>query len=68
MMETGRAVQDLDECGATSRSTSLRQADKQLDDKQIAAMAIINDLTELTRNTVYYAATGVRLLNPFAGS
>ncbi len=34
-------------------------------DKQIAATAIINDLTMVTRNTAHYAPTGVRLLNPF---
>ena len=35
-------------------------------DKQIAATALINDLTVVTRNTAHYAPTGVRLLNPFA--
>lgn len=34
-------------------------------DEQIAATAIINDLTVVTRNTAHYAPTGVRLLNPF---
>jgi predicted nucleic acid-binding protein len=34
-------------------------------DKQIAATAIINDLTVVTRNTAHYSATGVRLFNPF---
>ena len=34
-------------------------------DKQIAATAIINDLTVVTRNVAHYAPTGVRLLNPF---
>jgi toxin FitB len=37
-------------------------------DKQIAATAIINDLTVVTRNTAHYAPTGVRLLNPFTES
>jgi toxin FitB len=37
-------------------------------DKQIAATAIINDLTVVTRNTTHYAPTGVRLLNPFTES
>ena len=36
-------------------------------DKQIAAIALINDLTVVTRNTADFAATGVKLLNPFAG-
>jgi len=34
-------------------------------DKQIAATAIINDLTVVTRNTAHYSATGVRVFNPF---
>ena len=36
-------------------------------DKQIAAIALIHDLTVVTRNTADYASTGARLLNPFAG-
>jgi toxin FitB len=34
-------------------------------DKQIAAIALVNDLTVVTRNTADFAGTGVRLLNPF---
>jgi predicted nucleic acid-binding protein len=34
-------------------------------DKQIAATAVINDLTVATRNTAHYAGTGVRVFNPF---
>ena len=37
-------------------------------DKQIAATALINDLTVVTRNTAHYAPTGVRVLNPFTES
>jgi predicted nucleic acid-binding protein len=37
-------------------------------DKQIAAIALINDLTVVTRNTADFAGTGVRLLNPFAAA
>jgi hypothetical protein len=33
--------------------------------KQIAATALIHDLTVVTRNTEHFAATGVRLSNPF---
>lgn len=36
-------------------------------DKQIAATALIHDLTVVTRNTDDFASTGVRLLNPFDG-
>ena len=34
-------------------------------DKQIAATALVYDLTLVTRNSGDFAATGVRLLNPF---
>ncbi|MDB6009639.1 MAG: putative glycosyl hydrolase [Gammaproteobacteria bacterium] len=37
-------------------------------DKQIAATAIINELTVVTRNIANYAPTGVGLLNPFSES
>ena len=33
--------------------------------KQIAATALIHDLTVVTRNTEHFAPTGVRLKNPF---
>ena len=34
-------------------------------DKQIAAIALLHDLTLVTRNTADFKRTGVRLLNPF---
>jgi predicted nucleic acid-binding protein len=34
-------------------------------DKQIAAIALLHDLTVVTRNTDDFAGCGVRLLNPF---
>jgi predicted nucleic acid-binding protein len=34
-------------------------------DKQIAATALIHDLTLVTRNTPDFAGTGVRLFDPF---
>lgn len=34
-------------------------------DKQIAAIALVYDLTVVTRNTADFAGTGVRLINPF---
>jgi predicted nucleic acid-binding protein len=34
-------------------------------DKQIAATALIYDLTLVTRNVAHYQGTGVRLINPF---
>ncbi len=35
-------------------------------DKQIAAIALVNDLTVVTRNTADFVGTGVRLMNPFS--
>ena len=34
-------------------------------DKQIAATALIHDLTVVTRNTDHYEPTGVKIVNPF---
>ncbi len=34
-------------------------------DKQIAAIALLHDLTVVTRNTADFSGCGVRLLNPF---
>jgi predicted nucleic acid-binding protein len=34
-------------------------------DKQIAAIALVNDLTVVTRNTGDFAGTGAKLKNPF---
>lgn len=35
-------------------------------DKQIAATALIHDLTVVTRNTDHYEPTRVKMVNPFA--
>lgn len=35
-------------------------------DKQIAATALIHDLTVVTRYTAHYEPTGVKIVNPFA--
>jgi predicted nucleic acid-binding protein len=37
-------------------------------DKQIAAVALVNDLTLVTRNTADFKGMGVKLLNPFLSS
>jgi hypothetical protein len=39
--------------------------DQHIVDRQIAAIALVYDLTVVTRNTAHFASTGVRLLNPF---
>jgi predicted nucleic acid-binding protein len=36
--------------------------------KQIAAIALLHDLTVVTRHTDDFASTGARLLNPFKGA
>jgi predicted nucleic acid-binding protein len=41
--------------------------EQNLIDKQIASIAIVYDLTVVTRNTSDFKETGVRLLNPFSG-
>jgi predicted nucleic acid-binding protein len=35
-------------------------------DKQIAAIALVHDLTVVTRNAADFAGTGVKVVNPFA--
>lgn len=37
-------------------------------DKQIAAIALVNDLTVVTRNVQHFAAGGVSVLDPFSAS
>ena len=37
-------------------------------DKQIAATALVHDLTVVTRNEAHFSASGVRVLNPFSPS
>jgi toxin FitB len=45
----------------------MRANDQHIVDRQIAATALVYDLTVVTRNTGHFVGTGVRLLNPFAG-
>ena len=37
-------------------------------DKQIAATALVHDLTVVTRNTTDFEGTGVRVINPFVAA
>lgn len=39
--------------------------DQHIVDRQIASIALVYDLTIVTRNTVHFAGMGVQLLNPF---
>jgi predicted nucleic acid-binding protein len=39
--------------------------DQHIVDRQIAAIALVHDLTIVTRNTSHFAGTGARLMNPF---
>jgi toxin FitB len=42
--------------------------DQHIVDRQIAAIALVYNLTVVTRNTDHFTGTGVRLLNPFRGA
>jgi predicted nucleic acid-binding protein len=37
-------------------------------DKQVAAIALVNDLTIVTRNTADFEGTGARVMNPFSSA
>jgi hypothetical protein len=37
-------------------------------DKQVAAIALVNDLTIVTRNTADFEGTGARVVNPFSSA
>jgi hypothetical protein len=47
--------------------TLMGVSDQHIVDKQIAAIALVYDLTVVTRNVDDFAGTGARLLNPFLG-
>ena len=57
-------VFDLDCAQAWGRLTGINNQNPI--DKQIAAIALIYDLTVVTRNTSHFAGTGAKLLNPFS--
>lgn len=58
-------VFDLDCAQAWGRMPGTNE--QNLIDKQIAAVAVVYDLTLVTRNTGHFSGTGARLLNPFSG-
>jgi predicted nucleic acid-binding protein len=39
--------------------------DQHIVDRQIAAIALVYDLTIVTRNTSHFTGTGARVVNPF---
>ena len=57
-------VFDLDCAQAWGRLAGFNE--QNLIDKQIAAIAIVYDLTLVTRNTSHFSGMDIRLLNPFA--
>ena len=65
LIDYGERVLSLD-CDAAQVWGRLRVPNPQhAIDKQIAAIALLHDLTVVTRNTADFAGCGVSLLNPF---
>lgn len=58
-------ILDFDEESAQVWGRLMSQNNQHPVDKQIAAIALIHDLTLVTRNTVDFVGTGVRIINPF---
>lgn len=50
---------------ALAWGTLMGTNDQNAVDRQIAAIALVFDLTIATRNTTHFTGTGVRVLNPF---
>jgi hypothetical protein len=63
----GSRTLDFDAKCAQMWGTLMGVNDQHPVDKQIAAIALVYDLTVITRNTNDFAGTGARLLNPFLG-
>jgi predicted nucleic acid-binding protein len=61
----GKRTLDFDAKCAQVWGTLMGVSDQHIVDKQIAAIALVYDLTVITRNVDDFAGTGVRLLNPF---
>ena len=58
-------ILDFDEESAQVWGRLMSPGDQHPIDKQIAAIALIHDLTVVTRNIDDFAGTGVRIINPF---
>ena len=58
-------ILDFDRACAETWSRLMGASDQNQIDKQIAAIALVYDLTIVTRNTRHFEGTGARTLNPF---
>lgn len=58
-------ILDFDEESAQVWGRLMSPSDQHPIDKQIAAIALIHDLTVVTRNVDDFAGTGVRIIDPF---
>jgi predicted nucleic acid-binding protein len=61
----GLRVLVFDAACAQTWGSLMGPSDQNPIDKQIAAIALVYDLTVVTRNANHLAGTGVRMLNPF---
>jgi hypothetical protein len=50
---------------ALAWGTLMGTSDQNAVDRQIAAVALVYDLTIVTRNTSHFTGTGARIMNPF---
>lgn len=66
LQEYGERVLVFDADCAQVWGALMAGSDQNPVDKQIAAIALINDLIVVTRNGKHFAGTGVQVLDPFA--
>ncbi len=65
LVEYERRILEFDLKCAQVWGTLIGRNEQHIVDKQIAAIALVYDLTVVTRNSDDFAGTGVRQLNPF---
>lgn len=65
--EYGEQILSFDLKCARTWGLLMGMNDQHIVDRQIAAIALVYNLTVVTRNTNHFAGTGVRILNPFRG-
>jgi len=65
LMDYADRILDFDEHAADIWGRLMARSDRNPIDKQIAAIALVYDLTVVTRNVKDFVAAGVRVLNPF---